>query len=78
MTTMATAKKTPTKTSTKKPTAAKGDLRVLAWRVQPDQFDAMAAACKRLEITKTTLLNEGIALALAKRGEAKAAEKFKA
>lgn len=74
---MATAKKT--KTTTKKPAAApKEELRVLAWRVQPDQFDVMAAACQRLKITKTTLLNEGIALALALRGEAKAAEKFKA
>jgi hypothetical protein len=74
-TTMATAKK---QTATKKKPAAKSDtdLRVLAWRIQPAQFDAMTAACKRLGLTKTALLNEGIALALAKRGEKTAAAKF--
>ena len=69
------------KKSTKKPAAKttatpKDDLRVLAWRVQPVQFDAMTTACTKLGITKTTLLNEGIALALAKRGEKAAAKHF--
>jgi len=67
---MATTKKTPKRSSV--------DARVLAWRITPRAFDAMTAACKKLGITKTDLLNEGIVLALKKRGEAKAAAVFTA
>ena len=60
-----------------KTAATKDDLRVLLWREQSVRFDAMAAACHRLKVNKTTLLNEGIALTLAKHGGKTPAKLFK-
>ncbi len=64
------------KTTTKKTATKTDDLRVLAWRVTPAQFDALTAACEKADVYKTDLLMEGLALALAKRGEKTAAKLF--
>ncbi len=64
------------KKTTKKTTAKIDDMRVLAWRVTQAQFDALTAACAKADVYKTDLLMEGLALALAKRGEKTAAKLF--
>jgi hypothetical protein len=51
--------------------------RVLAFRLDPKAFDALTVACQGEGLTKTDMVLEGLALALAKHGKKGAAKRFK-
>lgn len=70
------------KAKTKKPARATRrapealPFRILAHRLTHARFDALQAAAKKLGISQTALVVEGLKLALEAHGEAKAAKAF--